>query len=121
MHKCELLSFYRLPKLQKGPYKSRCISNFNHCYTAILFKHFISALTAVKDHVIKYNETDFRNSNVNNLLSIKNYFEVQGFYFLLSTVRLYTHHCHMNLSKQKCYLWSSGVPIGTQNVHLYFR
>ena len=63
--KCELPTFYWLPKLHKRPYKSRFISNSSHCSTTILSKHITSALTAVKDHVIKYSETAISNSNVN--------------------------------------------------------
>ena len=74
--KCELPTFYWLPKLHKRPYKSRFISNSSHCSTTILSKHITSALTAVKDHVIKYNETAFSNSNVNYFWSIKNSSEV---------------------------------------------
>ena len=74
--KCELPTFYWLPKLHKRPYKSRFISNSSHCYTTILSKHVTSALTAVKDHVIKYSETAFSNSNVNYFWSIKNSSEV---------------------------------------------
>ena len=69
--KCELPTFYWLPKLHKHPYKSRFISNSSHCSTTILSKHITSALTAVKDHVIKYSETAFSNSNVNYFWSIK--------------------------------------------------
>ena len=48
-----------------------------HCSTSILSKHTItSALTAVKDHVKKYNETAVSNSNVNYFWSIKNSSEV---------------------------------------------
>ena len=47
-----------------------------HCSTTILSKHITSALTAVKDHVIKYSETAFSNSNVNYFWSIKNSSEV---------------------------------------------
>ena len=74
--KCELPTFYWLPKLHKRPYKSRFISNSSHCSTTILSKHITSALTAVKDHVIKYSETAFSNSNVNYFWSIKNSSEV---------------------------------------------
>ena len=70
--KCELPTFYWLPKLHKRPYKSRFISNSSHCSTTILSKHITSALTAVKDHVMKYSETAFSNSNVNYFWSIKN-------------------------------------------------
>ena len=68
--------FYWLPKLHKRPYKSRFISNSSHCSTTILSKHITSALTAVKDHVMKYSETAFSNSNVNYFWSIKNSSEV---------------------------------------------
>ena len=74
--KCELPTFYWLPKLHKRPYKSHFISNSSHCSTTILSKHITSALTAVKDHVIKYSETAFSNSNVNYFWSIKNSSEV---------------------------------------------
>ena len=60
--KCELPTLYWLPKLHKRPYKSRFISNSNHCSTTILSKHITSALTAIKDHVMKYSETAFSNS-----------------------------------------------------------
>ena len=69
--KCELPTFYWLPKLHKNPFKSRLISNFIHCFTAILPKHITSALTSIKDHVIKYSENALSNSNVNYLWSIK--------------------------------------------------
>ena len=45
--------------------KSRFISNSSHCSFTVLSKHITSTLTGVKDHVIKYSETTFRNSNVN--------------------------------------------------------
>ena len=70
--KTDLPIFYWLPKLHKTPYKSRFISNSSHSSTTILSKHMTSALTAVKDHVIKYSETAFCNSNVNYFLSIEN-------------------------------------------------
>ena len=69
--KLDLPTFYWLPKLHKNPYKSRFISNSSHCSTTILSKHNTTALTAVKDHVIKYSETAFSNSNVNYFWSIK--------------------------------------------------
>ena len=68
--KCELPTFYSLPKLHKNPFKSRFISNSSQCSTIIHSKHITSALTAVKDHVIKYNETAFSNRNLNNFWSI---------------------------------------------------
>ena len=74
--KLDLPTFYWLPKLHKNPYKSRFISNSSHCSTTILSKHITPALTAVKDHVIKYSETAFSNSNVNYFWSIKNSSEV---------------------------------------------
>ena len=72
-------------------------------------KHITSALSAVKDNVVKYSETAFSNSNVNYFWSIKNSSEViekvrlrnfqgsQVSSFDLST--LYTSS-HMILSKQ---------------------
>ena len=71
--KCELPTFYWLPKLHKRPYKSRLISNSSHCFSTIISKHITSALTAVKDHGMKYSETafNFSNSNVNYSWSIK--------------------------------------------------
>ena len=51
---CELPRFYWLPKLHKNPFKSRFILNSSHCSTTILSKHITSALTAAKDHVMKY-------------------------------------------------------------------
>ena len=55
----DLPTIYWLPKLHKNPYKSRVISNSSHWFTTILSKHITSAITAVKDHVIKYSETAF--------------------------------------------------------------
>ena len=48
------------------------ISNPSNCSTTILSKHITSALTAVKNHVIKYSEIAFSNSNVNYFSTIKN-------------------------------------------------
>ena len=67
---------YSTQKLHTNPYKSRFISNSSHCSTTILSKHITSALTAVKDHVLKYSETALSNSNVDYFLSIKNSSEV---------------------------------------------
>ena len=67
---------YWLSKLLKTPYKSRFIANSSKCSTTVLSKHITSALTAVKDHVIKYCGSAFRNSNINYFLSIKNSGEV---------------------------------------------
>ena len=57
--KLNLPTFYWLPKLHKNPYKSRFLSNSSHCSTTILSKYITSALTTIKDHVIKYSETAF--------------------------------------------------------------
>ena len=114
--KCELPTFYWLPKLHKRPHKSRFISNSSHCSTTILSKHITSALTAVKDHIIKYSETAFSNSNVNYFWSIKNSSEVIEKLRLrkfrgsqVSSFDFSTPHCHMILLKQKCCLLSTGV------------
>ena len=45
--KCELPTFYCLPKLHKRPYKSRFISYSSPCINTILSEHITSALTAV--------------------------------------------------------------------------
>ena len=101
--KCELPSFYWLPKLHKNPFKSRFISNSGHCSTTILSKHITSALTAVKDHVIKYSETAFSSSNVNYFWSIKNSSDVieklrlrnfQGYHVSFDFSTLYTSLPH---------------------------
>ena len=123
--KCELPTFYWLLKLHKRPYKSRFISNSSHFSTTILSKHITSALTAVKDHVMKYSETAFSNSNVIIFGLLKTLqrsskscdcvtFRVVK--YLLSTFLLYTPHYHMILSKQKCFLWSTGVSTESQNL-----
>ena len=65
IEKCELPRFYWLPKLHKNPFKSRFISNSSLCSNTILSKDVTSALTAAKDHVMKYSETAFSNCNVN--------------------------------------------------------
>ena len=86
-------------------------------------KHITSALTAVKDHVIKYSETAFSNSNVNFFGPLKtlprsskscDYVTFGVLRYLLSTFLLYTPRCHMILSKQKCCLLSTGVSTETQ-------
>ena len=65
---------------EPGRNRRKCIltrnSPLSHCSTTILSKHITSALTAVTDHVIKYSETAFSNSNVNYFWSIKNSSEV---------------------------------------------
>ena len=128
--KCELPTFYWLPKLHKCPYKSRFISNSSHCSTTILSKHITSALTAFKDHVIKYSEAAFNNSNVNYFWSIKilprssKSCDCVTFWvlmYILSTFLLYTPNYRMILSKQKCCLLSTGVQQRVKNIPLYFR
>ena len=103
----------------------RFISNSSHCSTTILSKHITSALTAVKDHVIKYSETAFSNSNVNYFWSIKNSSEVieklrlrnfQGSQVSSSIFLLYTHPCRMISSKQKCCLLLNGVSTESQKL-----
>ena len=119
--KPDLPTFYWLPKLHKNPYKSRFISNSSHCSTTILSKHIRSAFIAVKDHVIKNSETAFSNSNVKkNLVHQKLFWshrKVAGVLkYLLSISLLYTHLCHMILSKQKCCLLLHGVSSESQKL-----
>ena len=93
--------------------------------TTILSKHILSALTAVKDRVIKYSETAFSNSNVNYFWSIKTLLKSSKscvcetfmvLTYLLSIFLLYTHPCHMILSKQKCCLLLNGVSTESQKL-----
>ena len=112
-------------KLHKRPYKSRSISNSSHCSTTILSKHITSALKAVKEHVMKYSETVLaivisiifgplktlpRSSKSCDCVTFR------VLKYLLSTFLLYTPHCNMILSKQKCCLWSTGVLTESQNL-----
>ena len=84
-----------------------------------------SALTAVKDHVMKYSETALaivmsiifgllktlpRSSKSCDCVTFR------VLKYLLSTFLLYTPHCHMILSKQKCCLWSTGVSTESKNL-----
>ena len=62
--KIDLPTFYWLPKLRRGPYRSRFVSNSSHCSATILSKNITSALTAVKDHAVGCSEIAFGNSNV---------------------------------------------------------
>ena len=125
INKLDLPTFYWLPKLQKNPYKSRIISNSSHCSTTILSKHITSALTAVKDHVIKNSETAFSNGNVNYFWSIKTLLKsskscvceiFRVLKYLLSIFLLYTHSYHMISSKQKCCLLLNGVSTESQKL-----
>ena len=102
----------------KNIFKSRFISNSSHCSTTVLSKHITSALTAVKDHVIKNSETAFSKSNVNYFWFIEtlpssskscDYVTFRVLKYLLSNFPLYTPHCHMILSDQKCRLLLTSV------------
>ena len=119
----KLPTLYWLPELHKNPYKSRFISNSSHCSTAILSKHITSALTSVKDHDIKYSETAFSKSdcqffshkNSSEVIRVLKYLHLA---FSIKTLPrssefssifiwlfpLYTPHCHMIQSNQKCCL-----------------
>ena len=129
--KIDLPTFYWLPKLHKNTYKSRFISNCSHCSTTILSKHIISALTAVKDHVIKYGEAAFSNSNVNYFWSIKNSSEVikklrlQNFHGSQVSSSDFSTFIHIlatwSYQRKKCCLLLNGVSTESQNVPLYFR
>ena len=116
--RCEFLAIYVLPYLLKHLFKSRFISNSSQCFTTILSKYITSVLTAAKDHVMKYSETAFSNSNVNYFWSIQSSSEVLKKFRLitarvikhfLSTFSLYTPHYHMILSKKELCLLLTGV------------
>ena len=123
--KCELPTFYWLPKLHKRPSKSRFISNSSHCslqfYLSILHLLFqlskimlwstVKLLLAIVMLIIF--------GPLKTLPRLSKSCDCVTFRvlkYLLSIVLLYTPHCHMILSKQKCYLWSIGVSTESQNL-----
>lgn len=63
---------YWLPKLHKKPYKARFIANSSHCSLKNLSVQLTSALTEIREHLIKYSEVAYTNSGVNYFWSIKN-------------------------------------------------
>ena len=74
---------------------------------------------------MKYSETAFSNSNVNLFGPLKTLprsskscdcVTVRVLKYLLSIFLLYTPHCQMILSKQKCCLLSTGVSTESQNL-----
>ena len=116
IEKCELPTFYWLPNLHKCPYQPRFISNSSHYSTAIFSKHITSALTAVK--IMLWSTVKLLLAIVMSIIfdplktlqrSSKSCdcvtFRILKYF--LSTFLLYTPHCHMILSKQKCCLWST--------------
>ena len=114
-----------MPKLHKNPYKSRFISNSSHCSTTILSKHITSALTAVKDHVIKYRGLPLAivmwiiSGPSKTLLKSSKSCVCETFRvlkYLLSIFLLYTHPCHMILLKQKCCLLLNCVSTESQKL-----
>ena len=72
----KLPTMYWIPKLHKNPFKARFIANSSACTTTNLSKLLTSCLSAIKDHVIKYNEKVYENSGVNLFWSIKNSVEI---------------------------------------------
>ena len=123
--KCELPTFYWLPTLHKHPFKSRFIPRFSsHCSTKLLSKHITSALTAVRtvkllsaivmSIIFGQFKTLPRSSKSCDCVTFR------VLKYLFSTFLLYTPHCHMILSKQKCCLWSAGVSTESQILPLYF-
>ena len=119
--KCELPTFYWLPKLHKRPYKSRFISHSSHCSTTILSKHIqlskimlwstVKLLWAIVMSIIFGPlKTLPRSSKSCDCVTFR------VLKYLLSTFLLYTPHCHMIWSKLKCCLWSTGVSTESQNL-----
>ena len=53
----KLPTLYWLPKVHKRPYKARFIANSSSCTTTELSKRLNSWLTAIKNHLIKYDGT----------------------------------------------------------------
>ena len=74
----KLPTIYRLPKLYKGPYKSRFIANSSSCITTELTIILTSCLTAIKKHVIKYCDTVFERHSTNLFWYIKNSGEISN-------------------------------------------
>ena len=119
--KCELPTFYWLPKLYKRPYESRFISNWIHCSTTILSKilHLLLQLSKIMlwstvklllAIIFGPLKTLPRSSRSSNCVIFR------VLTYLLSTSLLYTPHCHMILSNQKCCLWSTGISTESQNL-----
>ena len=71
-----LPTMYWLPKLHKGRYKARFITNSSSCTTNELSKILTSCLTAVKNHVIRYCEKVYERSGKILFWLIKNSGEV---------------------------------------------
>ena len=71
-----LPTMYWVPKLHKNPYKHRFISASSNCSTTNLSIHLTSALTCIKELVMKYCEKTYQNSGVNYFWSVKNSLEV---------------------------------------------
>lgn len=72
----KLPTIYWIPKLHKNPIQSRFITNSVGCSTKYLSVLLTSCLTAIKEHVIKYCEKVYENTNVNLFWSIKNSMDV---------------------------------------------
>ena len=120
--KCELPTFYWLPKLHKRPYKSRF-------QVTALLPFFLSIL-----HLLLQLSKIMLWSTVKLLLAIVMWIIVgplktllrfsrscdsvtfRVLKYLLSTFLLLTPHYHMILSKQKCCLWSTFVSTESQNL-----
>ena len=71
-----LPTMYWVPKLHKTPYKHRFISASSRCSTTNLSIHLTSALTCIKELLIKYCAKTYENSGVNYFWSVKNSLEV---------------------------------------------
>ena len=71
----KLPTLYWLPKLHKGPYKSRFIANSSACTTTELSNLLTSCLTVIKNHVIEYCTTVYER-NCKIFWSIKNLGEI---------------------------------------------
>ena len=92
--------------LIKIPYKSRFIANFSSCTTTELYKRFISCLTTIKTHVMKYcekvNEMNFGILRIQIRFLINIFFKVFLHLVCLHMINLPTiQHCLYNLMKDK--------------------
>ena len=67
----KLPTMYWIPKLHKTPYKARFIANSSSCKTTLISKLWTSCLIKVKEHVTRYCDKAYENSNLNLFWSIK--------------------------------------------------
>ena len=68
----DLPKLYWIPKLHKNPYKQRYIAGSAKCPTKPLSQIVTQVLTAVKEGLLKYCDTAYARSGVNQMWILKN-------------------------------------------------